>query len=404
MALFSLPRLRSAAVVGVLGSLVFGALPAGAAAAPSLTSSNVSLKVTGTTVTATTTVRASAATQVAKLGVCINDTAKANFDFVKAQNVTVTPDGYTYVPPAKTLPAGMYTYWTCAYYNGAWINLDSAKPFAVTTEATPQPADNVAMPVGDLPGWKQIFTDDFTTPAAAGTFGSVYKNKFATYDSFADSFNGGTYNRNILSVQNGLLDLNLHKENGRPQVAAPGPITTPGQPWVGQTYGKYSVRFRSDPLSGYKTAWLLWPDSNVWNQGEIDFPEGPLNGKMMAFNHCVNKPTQNCTWVDTQTTYTDWHTLSIEWTPTRVSFVMDGQLIGNDTKNVPSKPMHWVLQTETSGPNPVTQDGHLQIDWVSVYTYSPGTPGAPTAGSTPPVSTTIGGATIETASAWKRVS
>jgi hypothetical protein len=43
-------------------------------------------------------------------------------------------------------------------------------------------------------------------------------------------------------------------------------------------YGRYSVRFKADPLAGFKIAWLLWPDSGVWpRDGEIDFPEGELD-------------------------------------------------------------------------------------------------------------------------------
>jgi hypothetical protein len=402
MALFTARRLRAAAVAGVLGSLLLGAAPANAAAAPTLTSSGLAATVKGYEVTTTTTVSASSSTLVAKLGVCVRGPEKANFDFVKAQNVTVTSSGYTQTA-TQTLPAGSYSYWTCAYYNGAWLTLDSAKPFVVSDFQVVEPP-STTMPVGDLPGWKQVFSDDFTTNAALGTFGDVYKNKFSTYNGFADSYNGGTYNKNILSVGNGALDMYLHKENNRPQVAAPAPIVT--TPWAGQTYGKFSVRFKSEALAGYKTAWLLWPDSNIWSQGEIDFPEGGLNGKMWAFNHCVGNPGQNCSWVDTQTTYTSWHTLSIEWTPARVTFLLDGQVVGNDTKNIPSNPMHWVLQTETTSANAATQDGHLQIDWMTVYTYSPGTTGtvAPTSGSTAPVSSTSGAAQIETASTWKRVS
>jgi len=228
------------------------------------------------------------------------------------------------------------------------------------------------MPKGDLPGWKQVFTDDFSTDAAPGQFDANYSSKFATYNGFADSFNGGTYNDDILTVKNGLLDLNLHTNAaGRPQVAAPGPITTPGKPWVGQTYGKYSVRFKSDAISGYKTAWLLWPDSNNWNQGEIDFPEGNLNSTIYGFNHCVGNAAANCSYADTKTSFTGWHTATIEWTPKRVTFVLDGQVIANDTANIPKSPMHWVLQTETNSKTAKTQDGHLQIDWVTVYTYAP---------------------------------
>jgi hypothetical protein len=382
---------------------LLGAAPAGAAAAATLTSSNLTISVKGLEVTASTTVSSSVSTQVDKLGVCVRGANQANFDFTKQTNVTVTPSGHRY-SAIRTVPVGSYSYWTCAYDNGAWLTLDSAKPFVVTGDYTISPPPHNGMPRGDLPGWKQVFADDFTTDAPAGTFGSVYKNKFTGYHGFADSHKAGTYNRDILSVKNGVLDMFLHKKNGRPQVAAPAPIVT--TPWEGQTYGKFSVRFKSEALSGYKTAWLLWPDSNNWSEGEIDFPEGGLNGKMWAFNHCVGNPSKNCSWVDTQTTYTDWHTASVEWTPTRVTFVLDGQVVGNDTKNIPTKPLHWVLQTETSSSTPnITRDGHLQIDWVTVYTYSPSTTGAagPTSGSTAPVSTTLGGAQIETASAWQRL-
>ena len=366
MALFTARRLQSAALAGVLGSLLLGALPAAAAAAPTLTAGNLSATVKGGEVTATTTLTASASTVVAKFGVCVRDSAKGNFDFVKAQNVTVTPAGYTQTA-TQTLPAGSYSYWTCAYYNGAWLTLDKAKPFVVSATPVVEPTDPTKLPTGDLPGWKQVFADDFSTNAPTGTFGDVYKNKFSAYHGFADSYNGGTYNKNILSVNNGVLDMFLHKEGGRPQVAAPAPIVT--QPWAGQTYGKFSVRFKSEALSGYKTAWLLWPDSNNWNEGEIDFPEGNLNNTIYGFNHCVGKPASNCSYADTKTSFTDWHTATIEWTPKRVTFVLDGQVIANDTSNIPNTPMHWVLQTETNSPTPKTQDGHLQIDWVTVYTY-----------------------------------
>src|SRR2546427_410289 len=51
-------------------------------------------------------------------------------------------------------------------------------------------------------------------------------------------------------------------------------------------YGRYAVRFKADPVPGYKTAWLLWPDSGNWPaDGEIDFPENSLDGNACAFVH-----------------------------------------------------------------------------------------------------------------------
>jgi hypothetical protein len=41
----------------------------------------------------------------------------------------------------------------------------------------------------------------------------------------------------------------------------------------------------ADGVAGYKTAFELWPASDVWNDGEIDFLESDLNGSPNAYNH-----------------------------------------------------------------------------------------------------------------------
>ena len=244
VALFSARRLRAAAVTGLLGSLLLGIAPATAAAAPTLTASGLTATVRGYQVTASTTIRSSVTTSVELFGVCVRGNAKANVDFVKAQNVRTTTAGVTHTAK-QTLPAGTYSYWTCAYDDGVWLTLDRARPFVVTApDPTVVTTHDVTMPKGDLPGWKQVFTDDFTTNAAAGTFGGVYKNKFSTYHGFADSFKGGTYNRNILSVANGELDMHLHTV----QRPAAGRRTRPhrdhalGRPDLRQVLGPLQVR------------------------------------------------------------------------------------------------------------------------------------------------------------------
>jgi len=74
----------------------------------------------------------------------------------------------------------------------------------------------------------------------------------------------------------GVLDNVIHTENGVHMVSAPEPVIPGGNPGV--PYGRYVVRFRSDAIAGYKTAWLLWPNSDNWpTDGEIDFPEGNLD-------------------------------------------------------------------------------------------------------------------------------
>jgi hypothetical protein len=253
---------------------------------------------------------------------------------------------------------------------------------SVSATATPTPSGSSpsgqAMPVGDLPGWRQIFTEDFKTNAPLGSFASAYGSKWSLYlDGWKDTSgnNNGTssgyYPSKVLSVSNGVLNEYLHVENGIHMAAALEPIL-PGKTSgsQGQLYGKYTVRFKADSLNDFKTAWLLWPDSEVWpRDGEIDFPEGRLNSTISAFMHrqgATSGSDQDA--FNTSTTYTGWHTASTEWSPTAVNFILDGKIIGTSTSRIPNTPMHYVLQTESClGCTYNNIGGNLQIDWVAVY-------------------------------------
>jgi hypothetical protein len=228
------------------------------------------------------------------------------------------------------------------------------------------------MPIGDLPGWQQIFTDDFSTNVPLGSFPSAVSSKWSAYPyPWRDTSHNGTYwPEKVVSISNGVMDLYLHTEviNGVSVhlVAAPKP-NLPVMP-----SGRYAVRFRSDPVPGYKTAWLLWPDSGIWPlDGEIDFPEGNLNSNISAFMHwqgATSGSQQNA--YSTAATYPTWHTAVIEWTPASCRFSLDGTVIGTSTTNIPSTAMHWVLQTETQLSGGAPSDsaaGHVQIAWVAVY-------------------------------------
>lgn len=231
-------------------------------------------------------------------------------------------------------------------------------------------ADPHAMPTGNLPGWTQVFADDFTRDASLGSFLSTYASTWSAYPSpWLDTSGNGLYDpARTLSVGNSVLDIHVHTENGTHLVAAPSPRLPT------MTYGRYSVRFRSDPVPGYKTAWLLWPDDNVWPlHGEVDFPEGNLDQHISTFAHfAVAAGGQDA--FPTSATYSSWHTATVEWTPGQLVFILDDRVIGTSTTSVPSGPMHWVLQTETqlSGGAPAdSASGHVQVDWVTAYTYTP---------------------------------
>ena len=174
-------------------------------------------------------------------------------------------------------------------------------------------------------GWRRVFAEDFRQPVARGAFpGTAYGAKWRVYpDGWKDTTKRGAYAPSrVLSVHGGLLDYYVHSSGGQHLVAAALPKTEAG------AYGRYAVRFRADPLRGYKTAWLLWPDSGQWpTDGEINWPEGNLDGRMSAYMHFARAAGGQDAF-NTQTGYRRWHTAVTEWRPGRVDFFLDGRRVG----------------------------------------------------------------------------
>lgn len=236
------------------------------------------------------------------------------------------------------------------------------------------------MPHGDLPGWNQAGAQDFSATAALGHVGDVYGSEMRGYSGFADSSGRGVYDPDkVLSVSDGHLDYFLHAEAGSPRVASVIPFG-----YDGMTYGRYSIRFRYDSMPGYKIAFLLWPASDNWNEGEIDWPEGGLDGPLYGSSAIKGSLTKGPMKFDpperrfTSTGPGAWHVATTEWTPGKVRWFFDGRLIDQTTlpAGVPDTPMRWTLQAETSdradGTFPAASTaGHLQVDWVVQYDYVP---------------------------------
>jgi beta-glucanase (GH16 family) len=231
----------------------------------------------------------------------------------------------------------------------------------------------IGMPAGPRHGWDLVFADDFRKDVPTGQFPAAVADKWRAYDDgWRDTSKNGTYHPSkVVSIHGGVMDLHLRTEHGTHLVAAPLPKTLGPGSEGGYLYGRYAVRFRSDRIPGYKVAWLLWPDSDKWSDGEIDFPEGNLDTTISAFMHHRGTPEQQDVY-RSGAAFDAWHTAVIEWTPPSVRFILDGTVIGEsrDRDMLPAKPMHWVLQTETNldGHRPeALSSGHVLIDWIVAY-------------------------------------
>ena len=181
-----------------------------------------------------------------------------------------------------------------------------------------------------------------------------------------------------LSVRNGILENAFHPHVRREPTSSarrfprlPGTSGGVSSTPSGRLYGRYAVRFRTDPVPGYKTAWLLWPDSGNWPRRRDRLPRGrPRQGASPAT--CTIRtpaPARRTGRVLPRRRRPRSGTPpSIEWAPgVAASSSTAGR--GRSTSRVPARPMHWVLQTETHLERPALprRRGHIQIDWVAVW-------------------------------------
>ncbi len=222
------------------------------------------------------------------------------------------------------------------------------------------------------------FVEEFNTPISLGAWPnngnapSAYP-KFLTYP---DGTAGKYYPSQVLSVHDGVLDYYNHDA----KAAAVLPFG-----YEGFTYGTYSVRMRlAATYSGYHNAFLLWPNTGTWPQaGEFDYPENETS----ATKPYAAVVQTNGTFLPPTTTYTpsSWtdgkfHDYTIQWAPGEVRFYQDGVFVTKVNGNVPSKPMHPVMQNEFTNTiqdpaKPSTSiTGHTYVDRVTYdksYTITP---------------------------------
>lgn len=196
------------------------------------------------------------------------------------------------------------------------------------------------------------FVEDFDVPAVAGTLSNAYKQAWQPYP---DGTSGIYVPSKTVSVHDGVMDVAL----GGAGAAGTFGSTTGAYSHVG---GSFSVRAKATGGDGNGAAFMLWPSSDKWSDGEIDFPEGNFESRPSAFQHSMT-PGQEAerTQLDSGVSWRDWHTYTIDWDPGKsVTYKVDGNVIGTITHDVPTTEHRFMFQTGNWGAS-----GNLLIDWVS---------------------------------------
>jgi glycosyl hydrolase family 16 len=248
---------------------------------------------------------------------------------------------------------------------------------AGTSPPAPQPgsagASGVPMPVGDLPGWRQVFTDDF-----GGT--SLDSRKWGPYTGVPDGDPGGYWDPSHIVVADDVVTLRTYRDPGFSNRWVSGGMSSARA--LSQTYGKYEVRFRVDTGYGVAAILLLFPTADHWPP-EIDFAEN--GGTTQARDHMTATlhygADDNLIQRRVDADFTKWHTIGVEWTPGRLVYTLDGRPWATVSgPQVPSEPMELDAQAQagTAGqasspaPNATTPpEVDMQIDWAVAYAPVP---------------------------------
>jgi hypothetical protein len=248
----------------------------------------------------------------------------------------------------------------------------------------PSPSTCGPMPATAPAGWQRVVSDTFSENIPLGQWGrdgGAWEQPGGHWrarpDGWKDSSRRGTYSSpKTTSQHDSLMDIWVHSEGVTRYVAAPISL-------VGDTLGqRISICMRADVIPGYKLAFLLWPSQGSGNErGEIDFPEGKLNGgsaTARAFMHYDPRPSSGREQdaYDTGVALQGWHTYTVAWRPQSgtTEFFVDGRLFGRSTQYVPRGPMHYIMQVETYMAGqvlPPPASGHVLVDWVTIEVPRP---------------------------------
>ncbi len=224
-----------------------------------------------------------------------------------------------------------------------------------------EPSGYAPPPADALAGYTLTYETDFP--------GSSIPAGWDVYHGNPVSDPGAQFGSAHSVVSNGILSLNTWQDPAYGGEWVTGGLSTN----IAQTYGADFVRSRVTG-AGPTMVELLWPANNQWPP-EIDFAESA--GSTTSLSATVHFGTSTVNHIDQQVLsgidLTQWHTWGVVWTPTSITYSVDGKVWGQVTvaSQIPDIPMTLDLQQQTwcssgwacpSGPQ------SMQVDWVAEYT------------------------------------
>ncbi len=247
-------------------------------------------------------------------------------------------------------------------------NLVLTNLFGTASQVSTMPTTGI---ISNGKTWNQVVADDFnvasTTPRDPA--------RMAEYQMYDDYTGAGKYRDNNVTYASSCLNIQLRYQNNLSAISTPSGAAGVlfNRSFVG---GRFQMRVRADKTAaGYGAAIFLFPANNVWDEGELDYPEGNFDVGIAINQHILNGGGNDAALTYGSGIFNDWntwHIVTIEWVPsTSIRYYCDGILLYEELTpaNVPSTPHNWIIQAATpdGATPPVGSAGYLQCDWAVVW-------------------------------------
>lgn len=248
----------------------------------------------------------------------------------------------------------------------------------------------------DLSGYTLTFADNFDTRSISQTGANTTWSDIRSNWRFDANSDIGFGNSSFVDSASGYDPFNVH--NGVLTITAVPDRTTSGYPgsWesglittqngFAQTYGYFEIKADfSNAMGAWGAFWLMpvnqLPDpSNAGRWQELDVVEnyGGFEKGVYSGIHTTD-PAPNVNWQRDLQVYSElptpsgFHTYGMDWEPDKISFYVDGQLVGSQaTPSDMHGPMYIIanLATKDEAGNPLTASTpamSMDIDYIKVY-------------------------------------
>ena len=217
---------------------------------------------------------------------------------------------------------------------------------------------------GSMPGWRLVYSTNFP--------GNSLPSGWDAYTGQPGGDPYGSWNPGNVSVSGGALHLMATS-------SAQGGVAFYGNP---QTYGMYLVRMKGDyePGLSINNLAILWPAAQgVWPP-EVELLPGPGRSRQSfsASLHAGPDGNGSCCVIGSpsqDSIGTQWHTYGVEWTPSAITYTIDGRTWAAVQRSSLSPPAQWptipmnlTLQSQNqASAQPSGRIETMTVDWVAEY-------------------------------------